>query len=126
MTVVLDASALLAWLQGEPGSDAVGAHLSDSAVCAANWSETWQKLAGRGVDADRATRRLRALGVRVEALTADDALAAARLWSDTRAAGLSLGDRCCLALAQRLAAVAVTADAAWARVDAGVQIELIR
>jgi ribonuclease VapC len=125
MSVVLDASALLAWLQGEPGADAVGAHLADAAVCAANWSETWQKLAQRGVDADRATRRLRALGVRVEPLTAEDAVAAARLWSDTRTAGLSLGDRCCLALAQRLEAVAVTADTAWAGLDLDVRVELI-
>jgi hypothetical protein len=67
-----------------------------------------------GVDADRATRRLQILGLRVEPLTADDTVAAARLWPTTRTAELSLGDRCCLALAQRLQTTAVTVDTAWA------------
>jgi hypothetical protein len=56
-------------------------------------------------------RRLRVLGVRIEPLTA------ARLWDRARPAGLSLGDRCCLALAERLGCAAVTADTAWAQLD---------
>ncbi|MDT7704200.1 MAG: ribonuclease VapC, partial [Pseudonocardiales bacterium] len=67
--------------------------LSAAVMSAANWSETWQKLHQHGVDADRATRRLRVLGVRVEPLTAADAVTAARLRDRTRNAGLSLGDR---------------------------------
>lgn len=124
--IVLDASALLAWLQNEPGSDVVGDRLADAVVSAANWSEIWQKLAQRGVDADRATRRLRALGVQIEPVTAADAVAAARLWPLTHTAGLSLADRCCLALALRLDSIAVTADAAWASVDTGVRVQVIR
>ncbi|MCW2722280.1 MAG: hypothetical protein JWR81_6102 [Pseudonocardia sp.] len=60
-------------------------------------------------------RRLRMLGVRVEPLTAADAVTAARLWDRGCPAGLSLGDRCCLALAERVGCAAVTADTAWAQ-----------
>ncbi|MGH3978195.1 MAG: PIN domain-containing protein [Pseudonocardiaceae bacterium] len=124
--VVLDTSAVLAWLRDEPGAKIVDPLLASGIVSAPNWSETWQKLHQHGVDADRATRRLRVLGVRVEPLTADGAVAAARLWDHTRSAGLSLGDRCCLALAVRLGCPAVTADTTWADLDLDLTVHLIR
>lgn len=124
--VVLDASAVLAWLRDEPGAEVVGPQLAGAVMSAVNWSETWQKLDQHGVDAESATRRLRSLGLRVEPLTAPDAVAAARLWATTRKAGLSLGDRCCLALAQRLDLPAVTADAAWATLDLVLTVQVIR
>jgi PIN domain nuclease of toxin-antitoxin system len=114
VTAVLDASAVLAWLRDEPGAEEVHPLLGTAVMSAANWSETWQKLARHGVDADRATSRLRTLGLRVEPVTEADAVTAARLWTRTRTAGLSLGDRCCLALGVRLELPAVTADTAWA------------
>jgi ribonuclease VapC len=125
-TAVLDASAVLAWLRREPGSDVVDPILATAVMSAANWSETWQKLDQHGVDADRATGRLRALGLRIEPLTETDAVHAARLWSRTRGAGLSLGDRCCLALGARLGLATLTADAAWADLSVDVDIRLIR
>lgn len=125
-SVVLDASAVLAWLRSETGADRVGTQLATSRMSAVNFSETWQKLAQHGVDADRATRRLRTLGVRVEPLDVTDALTAARLWSITRPAGLSLGDRCCLALATRLDVPALTADTAWAGLDLGIAVDVLR
>jgi ribonuclease VapC len=124
---VLDASAVLAWLRHEPGAEAVHPLLATAVISAANWSETWQKLAQHGVDADRATTRLRTLGLRVEPLTAADAVIAAKLWARTRAAGLSLGDRCCLALGARLQLPTVTADTAWAGLDLDdITVQVIR
>jgi ribonuclease VapC len=123
---VLDTSAVLAWLRDEPGADAVGPLLPDAVMSAANWSETRQKLLQHGVDAHRVTSRLCTLGVRVEPLTHADAVTAANLWALTRAAGLSLGDRCCLALGARLQLTTVTADAAWADLDIDITVQLIR
>jgi PIN domain nuclease of toxin-antitoxin system len=114
---VLDASAVLAWLRGEPGAALVEAHLDGAVISAVNVAEVHQKLAQHGVDADATTRRLRGLGVRVEPFYPADAVLASRLWPYTRAAGLSLGDRCCLALAVRLTAPALTADKGWTRID---------
>jgi ribonuclease VapC len=123
---VLDASAVLAWLRDESGAEMVDSLLPTGIMSAANWSETWQKLRQHGVDADRATSRLRTLGVRVEPLTEADAVTAANLWTRTRAAGLSLGDRCCLALGTRLELTTVTADKAWADLDLDTPIMIIR
>ncbi|MGH4024742.1 MAG: type II toxin-antitoxin system VapC family toxin [Pseudonocardiaceae bacterium] len=125
-SAVLDTSAVLAWLHNEPGADLVRPLLPTAIMSAANWSETWQKLHQHGVDADRATRRLRTLGVRVEPLTETDAVTAATLWTRTRAAGLSLGDRCCLALGSRLDLPTVTADTAWAELDLNIPVRIIR
>ena len=123
---MLDASAVLAWLRGEPGADLVQEYLGNAALSAVNVAEIYQKLAQHGVDADRTVRRLRALDVRVEPVDLTDAVAAARLWPHTHTSGLSLGDRCCLALAARLNGPAITADAVWTSLDVGVTVVAIR
>lgn len=112
MSAVVDASALLAFLQGETGADVVEAQFDDDAVCgAANWSEVAQKVLAAGRDWDLASALLLSYQLRVEPVTADDAERAARRWK--AGDGLSLADRLCLALADRTGVPAWTADAAW-------------
>jgi ribonuclease VapC len=124
---VLDASALLAYLQHERGHDAVAPILENAAISAVNLSEVLQKAAAAGVLTEGLEADLQAVGVRVHAFDADDAAAAAELWSATRKLGLSLGDRACLALARRLHAPAYTADRAWTAVKvAGVVVRTVR
>lgn len=125
MTAVLDASALVALLRAEPGAEVVESLLDVAVVSAVNWSEVRQKLAQHGGDPNDADYLL-ILGVAIEPFTANDAKRTADLFVHTRHAGLSLADRACLALAQRLGAPAVTADRAWAEVDIGVQVDLVR
>jgi ribonuclease VapC len=126
MKAVLDSSAVLAWLRDEPEAEEVFPLLSGGSVSAANWSEIWHKLHQHGVDADRTVSRLQALGVQVEPVTEVDAVIAAKLWSRTHAAGLSLGGRCCLALGIRLGLRTVTADTAWAQLDLDFPLQVIR
>lgn len=112
MTVVLDASALLAFLQDEQGSEEVEEALAEGAVIgAANLSEVAQKVLDRGADWGVVSALLDGYGTVVEPVTRADGEQAARLWR--RGSGLSLGDRLCLALGDRLDAVVLTADAAW-------------
>lgn len=120
MTVV-DASAMLALLLGEPGADQVEAALGDASISAANWSEVAHKVRQPGGDWDLARSLLISYGLIVEPLTIEDAERAASLWR--AGSGLSLGDRCCLALAERLDTSALTTDAAW---DGLPQAVLIR
>lgn len=109
---VLDASALLAYLLGENGSEVVERRLEAGARCAAvNWSEVAQKILGADRDWELARALLISYGIRVEPVTVADAELAARRWE--RGGGLSLADRLCLALADRLGTVAWTADRAW-------------
>ncbi len=111
MTVV-DASALLAFLQDEPGAEIVEVAFAGPTVCgAANWSEVAQKVRAAGRDWALASALLLSYDIRIEPVGADDAERAAALW---RAGdGLSLGDRLCLALGERLDVDVLTADAAW-------------
>jgi len=125
-SVVLDASALLALVYAEPGSDVVGAMLSNARISAVNLSEVAAKLAEGGMTAPDIRAALDGLGLSVVPFDADLAYAAGLLRPATKAAGLSLGDRACLALAARLGLPALTADAAWQRVDVGVDVRPIR
>ena len=131
-TVVLDASALLAYLQGEPGSDLVATALTQgTTLSAVNWAEVLSKLSERGKPPQDVAAQLRDLGLLVQAIQiypVDEELALmiAELLTATRAMGLSLGDRACLALALKLNLPALTADKIWSSVDVGVSVRLIR
>ncbi|MBD2547324.1 type II toxin-antitoxin system VapC family toxin [Planktothricoides raciborskii] len=129
---VLDASALLTYLQGEPGADAVADALIQKAVISAvNWAETLSKLAERGQDPDAVTTQLREQGLLDQALiiySVDEELGRhiAKLRTATRSLGLSLGDRACLALALKLNLPALTSDRIWETLSVGVEIRVIR
>ena len=122
--VVLDASALLAYLHGEPGAPIVRVYVASAWVSALNWSEVLQKTLGRGADIEGMTEEMGDIGVDIVQFTAEDAQATAALWP--RGRSLSLADRACLALAERLGVTALTADRAWAALDLGVEVQLIR
>ena len=129
---VLDASALLAYPQGEPGSQTVQAALAAGAIInIVNYAEVLTRLGDAGEEPALAHRHLQEQGLiggllQVVALTEDDAVAIARLRPATRAQGLSLGDRACLATGLRLGLPVVTADRSWAALSVGVAVHLIR
>jgi ribonuclease VapC len=126
LRVVLDSSALLAVLRSEPGRERVAGRLNGAAMSSVNLCEVLTKTVDDGGAVNDVVGRLYELGI--EFIEFDDisGTEAADLREKTRAHGLSLGDRACLALAKRLGGVALTADRAWAEVDAGVAVELIR
>jgi ribonuclease VapC len=96
--VVLDASAILALLEGERGADEVEMILDGSILSAVNLSEVLQKTIHHDVDTDGLEYDLEALGVEIGPFDALRARAAAELWERAPRAGLSLGDRACLPL----------------------------
>jgi len=123
---VLDASALIALLWGEPGAVAVERLLGRAVISAVNWAEVLQRFRAHGVDTADKRESVAGLGIAIEPFSPEDADAAAELWERSRSAGLSLADRACLALARRLALPAHTADRAWRKLDLGVEVVLIR
>ena len=125
---VFDTSALLAFLWQEPGHEIVEQALGEDngAISAANVAELFAKLIDRGFPADEIDALFANLGLEIIALDATQAKASAMLRTATRAHGLSLGDRACLALARTLNAVALTADRAWLDIDVGVTVSCIR
>lgn len=126
MPFVLDASLILANLNRERGGERLSEFLDDGAISLATYVEVVTKLMDGGVPFTAAEGALLALELPTIELTLPVARRAAELRDATRVSGLSLGDRICLATAESLAAVAVTADQAWARLDIGIEIELIR
>jgi ribonuclease VapC len=121
IAAVLDASALLAFLNDEPGAAEVEAALSAGAACSAvNYSEVAQKVRYAGGSWAPVAGLLASYKLEVVAMTEVDAVAAADLWYP--GTPLSLADHACVATAQRLGVSALTADRAWGDVDGIRQI----
>jgi PIN domain nuclease of toxin-antitoxin system len=125
---VLDASALLALLLGESGADKVRAVLADAAMTTVNVAEVVGHFARAGVVEKDTRALLDALPFARVPFDEDLAYAAGLLLPVTKPAGLSFGDRACLALARRLRVTALTADRGWGPIaDAiGIEVETIR
>lgn len=126
MSIVFDSSALLAITFAEAGADRATEALADGMLSAVNASEVVTRLVDRGAGDEEARRWLLSFGLAIRPLDQSLALATGLLRRITRTHGLSLGDRACLALAHRERAPVLTADRAWAALDVGVEVELIR
>jgi ribonuclease VapC len=130
MMYVMDASALLALMQGERGSDVVDELIQDQECIASsvNIAEVGTRLIDKGLAPAQLARTLKALDVQPIDFDLEQATLCASLRLSTKHVGLSLGDRACLALTQLVKGTAVTADSAWSDVaDAvGVKVLMIR
>lgn len=124
---VLDASAVLALIQDEPGADLVAEALPGAVLGAPNLAEIVGKLVDVNADASGIQALLSAAGVTIEPLLAEDAQLVGAMRALTGGRALSLGDRCCLALAVRSTpAEVLTADRAWAELDLPIRVRLLR
>jgi ribonuclease VapC len=127
MRGVLDASALLALLNREPGSEQVADVITAGAVISAvNLSEVVAKLGETGMPERLIHEVLDLLGVEIITFDVEQAYQSGLLRALTRRAGLSFGDRACLVLARKLDLPALTADRAWMDVEVGVTVQVIR
>lgn len=125
---VLDASAVLAWLRQERGGAVVEAAIQAGArISAVHLAKVLSKFAEQGEDVHAVVRDLQIEGLEIELYGAEDAVATGVLRPLTSAQGLSLGDRACLVLGQRLGIKVLTADQSWARLPTlGIDLSLIR
>ena len=123
---VLDSSAVLAVLQEEPGASHVALAMSDAVLSSVNLAEIVQRLARSGGPEEGVRAVLASLDCEIVGFDAEQGVEAGLLERATRAQGLSLGDRACLALARARGFPVLTADQAWAKVDVGVEVVLIR
>lgn len=125
-SVVLDSSALLAYIKAEPGAEVVKESIGDAVISAVNFAEAVSKLVDRGGTLNEA--RIVLGFAPVDIVDFDHRLAerAGALILKTRRKGLSLGDRACLALAERERLPVLTGDKAWAQLDLPIEVRLIR
>jgi len=124
--MVVDASALLAYLQREQGCGRVEQALRGAFISTVNWCEVVQKLRARSIDDKAVGENLEILGLRFLPFTRQHAGKAGELWSITAAFGLSLGDRACLATGIIENMPVMTADQVWQKLPLPLTIELIR
>jgi ribonuclease VapC len=125
-SAVFDASVLLAHIGQEPGSDGIDELADEALMSAVNLAEVFAKLSERGLsqgEADMIVYRYR-----LEVVPFDEELArqTGALRPATKSLGLSLGDRACLALAQREQLPILTADKSWAKLNLGMAIKVVR
>lgn len=123
---VLDASALLTLLNEEPGKDVVEEAIGDCSISAVNYCEVIGKLIDAGVPDDDARHTVELLNIEIVDFDAKLAFQAASLRSATRILGLSLGDRCCLALGRARKATVLTSERSWSKLKIGLKVKLIR
>jgi PIN domain nuclease of toxin-antitoxin system len=113
-------------LRSEPGGETVEELLGTSAISSVNWSEVIQKALEKKTPVEGLREELESLGLEIIPFTAEVAEKTAHLRAETRSAGLSLGDRACLALADDLGRPAVTADRIWGDLTLRVEVRVVR
>jgi PIN domain nuclease of toxin-antitoxin system len=129
---VLDASAFLAYLRDELGAEIVeNALINGCYISIINWVEVLSKIVYLGESPEEIIKRLRDEGLlqnslEIIACNEEDAITIAKFRVLTKSAGLSLGDRACLALGKRLNLPVLTADKVWTSLSLGITITLIR
>jgi PIN domain nuclease of toxin-antitoxin system len=124
--IVLDASALLAFLFKEQGGDQVATRIGSSCLSAVNLAQVIGKFVDNGVSADVVLGKILASTIEVVPFAPTDAALAASLRPQTQRHGLSLADRACLALAIERGLPVFTADRAWAALDIAVKVTVVR
>jgi ribonuclease VapC len=130
MIHVMDASAILVILRGEPGCDYVQELLQseECSISSVNMAEVGSKLIDYGLPPEEFPRIARQLQIDIIDFNAEQSIQSAQIRKITRSAGLSLGDRACVALTQLMQGCVVTSDRAWLDISeaAGVKVIMIR
>lgn len=124
--MILDASAVLAYLHEENGGLTVEKVLRGAFISTVNWCEVVQKLRTKSIDDRAVGQELRALGVSFIPFSLEHADKAGELWQVTAPFGLSLGDRACLATGLIENMSVMTADQIWQKIPLSLDIQLIR
>ena len=123
---VLDASALLAMILGEPGADSVWERRRGALLSAVNYAEVLSRLVRHGKKLEETQARLGRLELDLVSFDGSHAAVTASLVRGGKPFGLSLGDRACLGLGLLRGLPVLTAERGWAKLELGITVELIR
>lgn len=123
---IADASAILAYIQGEKGVARVAKVRERCIVATINLIEAYSKLVRKQMSPENVQLILRQSFPRTFPLDRDLAEASALLHASTRGYGFSYGDCTCLALGMQTKAIVLTTDQRWIELKLDAKIELIR
>ena len=125
--IVLDASAILTVIHGEPGQEKLTPELLAGAIASTvNLAEVQAKLVSRGWAPVEAWEDITSPIREAIPFNEQHARIAGSLVSLTQPLGLSLGDRACLALGMVLKVHVYTADKTWKGLKLNIRIHVIR
>jgi PIN domain nuclease of toxin-antitoxin system len=124
--VVVDASAILALLNQEKGSEEISQFIEHAVISTVNLSEVIAKLADAGIPEDTIKQILSYLNLEVIPFNEEQALKAGILRPITKSIGLSLGDRACLALGISLNLPVITTDRLWSSLNLEIEVRVLR
>jgi ribonuclease VapC len=124
--IVFDSSVILAHLNDEPGSERAAPLFGDALISAVNVAEIVSKLAERGAALNLIRAALSRYGLQIATFDEELAERTGALRPRTKSLGLSLGDRACLALAERFALPVLTADRTWKDLNLSIDVQLLR
>ncbi len=125
--IVLDASAILAIINQEPGHEKLTPDaLSEAVCCTVNLAEVQAKLVSRGWSPREAWEDATSPIQEAIAFTMEHAQRTGDLVLQGKCLGLSLGDRACLAVAATLECPVYTTDKVWKELKTPVKIHILR
>ncbi len=124
--VVVDASAVLALLNQEDGSEEISQLIGNAVISSVNLSEVVAKLTDKRMTKTDIEQILSNLNLEIIPFSNQQAFRAGMLRPLTKSFGLSLGDRACLALGIALNLPVITTDGVWANLNLGVEIRVVR
>lgn len=125
MSIVIDSSALIAFVKREPGAARVGGLLDGGLVSSVIFAESLSKMAVMGYDAEAARRDFLDAGLRVDDFTLSSVGSVVALHPLSRMR-VSFADRVCLALAMTRKLPVLTGDRQWVGLGLPLEFELIR
>lgn len=123
--IVLDASALLTLLNGEPGFEVIAGRLEIAEISSVTLAEAVSVLADMKIPGEDITRIIDRLGIVVHPFARNAAFTAALIKTGGDGPALNLSDRACLALAMQIGAPVITMNPMWSKVNAGVPIKIV-
>lgn len=126
MSLIVDASVVLAVILAEPGGNAVAHSLNGATISVVNASEVYRRLHDGGLEISEAVAAVERLKLVLVAFDETQAIEAARLRPATRKIGASFADRACLALALKTGFPVLTADKLWGLLELPIDIRMIR
>lgn len=124
--VVIDASAVLALLNQESGSEEILQYIGNAAISSVNLSEVIAKLADAGIPEADINQILLNLNLEVVVFNEEQALKAGMMRPATKSIGLSVRHRACLALGILLNQPVVTTERLWSSLSVGIEIRVVR
>ena len=124
--MVLDSSALLAFLLRERGHDVVSLALPAGLISAVNYSEVLARIAREQISARTLHPKISQYGLTVVEFDTAQAVVAGEIRDRARQHGIGLADCCCMALAIHRALPVLTGDHAWANLGLDLSIEMFR